>query len=165
MAIAPLANLELQALGEILQIKVLQQLREAEGEVYSPKVSVAYNKYPKQRFAVYITFGCVPANVNHLENLVEQQLAELRGQGPEAEDIQKFKAQFAQSLELSLKDNSFWLQYLLSQYENYEDVLQVQDIGKCLGQIDVQRLKEAAKVFLSGQNMLTFELLPEEGNQ
>jgi zinc protease len=158
---SPMANLELQALGDILQIKVLEQLREAEGEVYSPKVQVAYNKYPKQRSAVNIAFGCAPANVDHLVMLIGQELAALREQGPKEEDIQKFKAQYAQSLELSLKDNFFWLQYLLNQYENNENVLQVLDISKNLEQMDARQLKAAAQVFLSGQNMITFELLPE----
>ncbi|MEN0055282.1 MAG: insulinase family protein [Mucilaginibacter sp.] len=157
-----LSNLQLKALGDILQIKVLQQLREAESEVYSPKVQTSYNKYPRNRFALTVSFSCAPQNADHLVNLVEQEMQTLRENGPDADDVQKFKAQYEKTFELALKDNTFWLNYLLNQYENNEDPMQALDTGKLLQKIDAASLKKAAEVFLSGQNMITFQLLPEK---
>ncbi|WPU94736.1 insulinase family protein [Mucilaginibacter sabulilitoris] len=161
---SPLANLELKALGEILQIKVLQQLREAESEVYSPQVQTAYNKYPSNRFSINVAFGCAPGNADHLVNLVEQELSELRDGGPQPDEIEKFKAQYAKAVELALNDNGFWLSYLLGQYENNENPLQALDSEKNLQQINATSLKQAAKTLLSGKNMITFQLLPEQGS-
>jgi zinc protease len=158
---SPLANLELKALGDILQIKILQQLREAEGEVYSPQVQTAYNKLPQNRFAINIAFGCAPKNADHLISLVERELTRLREQGPEVEDILKFKASYEKNLELALKDNAFWLNYLLSQYENGESELEIQGTQNQLAKITVAALKQSAQVFLSGKNEIIFELLPE----
>src|SRR6202042_2137200 len=59
-------NLSLRALSDILQIKVIQHLREDEGEVYSPQVRVSYDKYPRNRYIFTFSFGCAPANVDHL---------------------------------------------------------------------------------------------------
>lgn len=157
----PLAILQLRALSDILQIKVLQRLREAEGEVYSPQVQSVFNKYPNNRFATVIQFGCAPQNADHLVTLLVQEIKTLREQGPQADDIEKFKAQYQKGIEQGLKDNSFWYGYLLNQYENKEDVLQVLDINKNLGKIDAPSLQKAAQIFFSGQNMITFELLPE----
>lgn len=162
---SPVNNLKLKALSDVLQIKVLQQLREAESEVYSPQVQSSYNKYPQNRFAIIVSFGCAPKNAEHLVNMVEQELASLRENGPEADDILKFKAQYMKNVELALKDNGFWLGYLLGQYENHEDPLQALDTEKNLDKIDAASLKQAAQIFLSGKNMITFELLPEAGAQ
>jgi zinc protease len=159
---SPLANLQLKALGDVLQIKVLQQLREAESEVYSPQVQTSYNKYPHNRFALTVAFGCAPQNADHLVNMVEQEMNILKEQGPDADDVQKFKAQYEKNVELALKDNGFWMNYLLNQYENNEDVLQALDMDKLLKKIDAASLKQAAQVFLSGNNMITFQLLPEK---
>ncbi|NOW95039.1 pitrilysin family protein [Mucilaginibacter sp. SG564] len=158
---SPVDNLKMKALSEILQIKMLQQLREAESEVYSPQVQSSYNKYPQNRFAIVVSFGSAPKNVGHLVNVVEQELAFLRDNGPEADDVLKFKAQYKKNVELAMKDNGFWLGYLLGQYENHEDILQALDTEKNLGMIDAESLKQAAQNFLSGHNMITFELLPE----
>lgn len=159
---SPEANLQLKALGDVLQIKVLQQLREAEGEVYSPQVQTSYNKYPHNRFALTVAFGCAPQNADHLVSMVEQEMKTLKEKGPDADDIQKFKAQYQKNVELALKDNGFWMNYLLNQYENHEDPLQALDTDKLLQKIDSASLKQAAQVFLSGHNMITFQLLPEK---
>jgi zinc protease len=157
-----LANLQLKALTDILQIKVLQRLREAESEVYSPQVTPVFNKYPQSRFAIIVQFGCAPQNADHLVSLLEDEIKRLRENGPETDDVEKFKAQYQKSLEQALKDNSFWSAYLSSQYENKEDILQVQNLLKNSEKIDAASLKQSAQVFLSGKNMITFELLPEQ---
>jgi zinc protease len=155
-------NLLLKALGDILQIKVLQHLREEESEVYSPSVQTLYNKYPQNRYAFTISFGCAPKNIDHLIDMVEKEMSVLRDKGAEADDVQKFKAAYEKNVDLALKDNGFWLSYLSGQFENNEDVLQVQDIAKNLAKINPNTLQEAAKKYLAGENMIRFELLPAD---
>lgn len=157
-------NLLLNALGSTLQIKLLQHLREEESEVYSPAVQTIYNKQPKARFAFVIAFGCAPKNVDHLINMVEIEMANLRDQGPEADDVQKYKASYSKNIELALKDNGTWLAYLSGQYENHEDILQILDGQKNLDKITPATMKQAAAMFLSGENMISFELLPATEN-
>lgn len=156
------ANLQLKAITDILQIKILQRLRESEGEVYSPQVSLAFNKYPKNRFAIVVQFGCAPKNADHLVSLLKDEMKTLRENGPQADDIVKFKAQYQKSLELMLKNNSFWYGYLSNQSENKENLLQVQELAKNAESLDVASLKQASKLFLSDKNIITFQLLPEE---
>lgn len=159
---SPLANLQLKALGDILQIKVLQQLREAEGEVYSPQVQTTYNKYPQNRYAIIVQFGCAPKNTDHLVDVLQQEMKMLREQGPETDNVQKFKAQYEKNVELALKDNGFWYAYLSGQYENNENVLEALDVNKNLEKIEPVTLKQAAQTFLSDKNTIVFELLPEK---
>jgi zinc protease len=157
----PVSNLQLHALGQILQIKLLQQLREAEGEVYSPSVQATYNKYPKNRYALIVAFGCAPANVEHLATMVQRLMDELRVKGVDAEDVQKYKASYVKNTELALKDNGFWLSYLAGQFENQENLLEVLDVQKNLEKITPASLKMAAGRFLTGENSIRFVLLPE----
>jgi len=154
-------NLYLHALGQILQIKVLEHLREQESEVYSPSVQAIYNKYPHNRYAVVIAFGCAPRNVDHLAEMVQHELDTLVLKGPDPEDIEKYKASYLKSVELALKDNGFWLNYLASQYENGDDVLNVLDQEKNLDKVTPAALQEAARHFLDGKNVIRFALLPE----
>jgi zinc protease len=158
---SPVNNLLLKSIGDILQIKVLQQLREEESEVYSPGVQTVYNKNPKNRYAITITFGCAPKNVDHLISMVEKEMVSLRDKGAEAADIEKFKAAYQKNVELALKDNGFWLGYLSGQYENDENVLQALDVDKNLAKVTPEAIQQAAKVFLNSENMIRFELLPE----
>jgi zinc protease len=142
----------------------LQRLREAEGEVYSPQVSMAFNKYPQNRFAIVIQFGCSPQNADHLVSLLEEEIKKLRENGPQPDDIRKFKAQYRKTVELALNDNNFWYTYLLNQSENYDNLLQVQDLMKNIETVDFSTLKKATQLFLSEKNVINFELLPEVKN-
>ena len=154
-------NLLLKALGDILQIKVLQHLREEESEVYSPSVQTLYNKYPKNRYAFTVSFGCAPKNADHLIDMVKKEMATLVAKGAEADDIQKFKAAYEKNVELALNDNGFWLGYLSGQYENDENVLQVLDAKTNLEKVTPDTLKKAAQIYLNDNNIIRFELLPE----
>jgi zinc protease len=156
----PVNNLLLNATGEVLQIKLLEHLREQAGEVYSPSVQTSYNKYPHNRFAVIISFGCAPENVDHLIGMVQKEMENLRQKGAEAADVEKYKASYSKNVELALQDNGFWLNYLSGQYENNENVLQVLDNNKTLEKVTPAAIKEAGGIFLNNKNFIRFVLLP-----
>jgi zinc protease len=155
-----LSNLEAYALGEALQIKILQHLREDESEVYAPQVNISTSKYPKNRYELSIAFGCAPKNVDHLVKKVEEEMKAIREKGPEADDLEKVKAEYLKERELSLKENGFWLSYLLTQLQNHENPAELLTEKNDLDKITVPSLKKAAAIFLAPDNMITFELLP-----
>jgi zinc protease len=158
---SPKNNLLLKGLGDILQFKVLERLRETEGEVYSPSVQTSYNKNPKQRYAVTVSFGCAPGNVDHLISAVSEEMKLLSEKEIGADDIEKFKAAYQKNVELALKDNGFWLNYISGQYENNENILEVLDMEKNLNEVTPVNLKKTSTIFLSQKNMISFILLPE----
>ncbi len=158
---SPENNQMLNALGEILQIKVLQRLRETEGEVYAPSVQTSFAKNPKNRYALIVSFGCAPKNTAHLMEAVSQEMDAIRNNGVLPEDIQKYKASYGKNVELALKDNGYWLNYLSGQYENDENILEVLDADKTLAKVTPENLKKAAALFLKQDNRIQFVLLPE----
>jgi len=154
-------NVSLHMLGEVLQIKLLQHLREAAAEVYSPSVRTDYTKYPKNRYSMTISFGCAPKNVAHLVSMVDTELETLRNQGPDPVDLEKAKVAYLKQMEQSVKTNSFWLTYLSGKYENGEDPLNILKMNDILDQVTPASLQAAARDYLSGHNVIRFELLPE----
>jgi|KBSMisStandDraft_5_1062788.scaffolds.fasta_scaffold00870_14 zinc protease len=154
-------NLALNALKEILSIRVIQQLREEASEVYAPSVQVTYNKYPKNRYAFTVSFGCAPANASHLMDLVMKEIETLRTKGPTADDLAKFKAEYRRTKELQQTENGYWLGFLTTLYTNHEDPNQFADYLKGLDKVTTASVKKAAQNWLSGKNLIRFELLPE----
>ncbi len=154
-------NLTLNAIKEVLAIKIIQHLREDESEVYSPKVQINYNKNPKSRFAFTVNFGCAPANADHLMNAVVKEITSLKKNGPTAEDLDKFRAEYKRVRELQLRQNEFWLDYLVTQYENGEKDGNVLTSTEGLDKLTSASIRAAAQKWLSGRNEIRFELLPE----
>jgi zinc protease len=157
----PAENIKLRALGQILQIRLLEHLREEESEVYAPSVQTLFNKYPANRYALIVSFGCAPRNVDHLVAMTRKEMDTLQTEGPGDVDVEKFKAAYRKELEKALQDNGFWLSYLTDQYENGDDVLTVLTQEQTLQAITSETLEQAARQFLDSRNSIRFALLPE----
>lgn len=155
-------NLQLDALKAILEIKILERLREKESGVYSPRVNVSYDKEPKSLYNIVISFSCASANVDKLIAASMDEVAQLQKNGASADDIQKFKAEEVRQLELQLRDNNFWLGYLQNAYTENEDPKKVLTYTKTLTEVDNASTKAAASKYLNKNNFIKLILLPEK---
>ncbi|RKR81524.1 zinc protease [Mucilaginibacter gracilis] len=154
-------NIQLDAIGEILQIKLNERLREKESGVYSPEVTANYNKLPASRYSIVVYFSCAPANVDKLIAATMDEIAKIKQNGAEPTDIQKFIAETQRSNELRLKENAYWLGYLSQAIMNGDNPDDILMLNKYLGQITVQSTKQTANQCLSGNNLIKLILLPE----
>jgi len=154
-------TIQLDALKETLEFRLLERLREDEGGVYSPSAQASAVKYPHGRYSFIIAFGCAPQNVDKLIASTLDEIRKLKADGPPQGNIDKYKAEERRQQETQLKTNSFWLQYLDTQLQ-YGDPLD--ELGKYDGLLDkvsISSIKNAANQYLSGDNYIRLVLLPE----
>jgi zinc protease len=155
-------NLQLDALKEALNIKILERLREKESGVYSPRVSVSYDNEPKSQYSISIDFSCSAANVDKLIAAANDEVAKLKANGATPEDIQKFKAEENRQYELQQRENGFWLGYLQDAYSNGKNPADVLTYLKTLDQVTLASTKAAANQYLKSNNYIKLILLPEK---
>ncbi len=155
-------NLQVGALEEILNIKLIERLREKESGVYAPRVKASYTKIPNGRYSFIVYFGCAPANVDKLISATMEEIGKIIQNGPEPVDIQKFIAEETRATEVELKENSFWEGHLTSASQNQVDPDAVLHHIHDLNNVTVQSVKEAAAKYLSGNNLIKLILLPEK---
>jgi zinc protease len=154
-------NLQLDALEEVLNIKMIERLREKEGGVYSPSVRAGYSKIPAGRYTINISFGCAPANVDKLIAATMDEISKIKQNGAEAGDIQKFVAEEKRTTEVQLKENGFWASHLVSTSQNGQSPEDVLEHTKDLDKVTVATTKAAANKYLSN-NLIKLILLPEK---
>jgi zinc protease len=155
-------NNQLDALGSVLTIKLIERLREDEGGVYGVGARASYTKFPKGRYTFNISFGCAPENVEKLISSTLDEINKIRVNGALASDIEKFIAEETRSTETQLKDNGFWLGYLTNQLQNEEDPKQVLTYLESLKELNPEALKATAQYRLSPDNFIRMVLLPEK---
>lgn len=155
-------NLQLQAIRHILELRMLERLREKEGGVYTPSVSLNTTRIPTSRYAFRIGFGCSPANVEMLIAAVWEEIAKIKANGPLAEDLDKFIAERKVSMKNALEDNGFWLRYLNNQYEEGRDPKAIFNYDRNLQSLNTAQLKIAINTYLNDQNYIRVVLMPEE---
>lgn len=154
-------NLKLDALKQIIEFRLLERLREAEGGVYSPGVSVSYGKFPVATYAFMINFNCAPDNQDKMINDALEEVEKIGKNGPTETEVQKVIAEDRNSNEAALKTNAFWLNYINNQYQNNENPEHVLRYNTELENLTVGEIKAAAKQYLSKENLIKLSLMPE----
>ncbi|WP_316840806.1 M16 family metallopeptidase [Pedobacter gandavensis] len=155
-------NVQLDALNEALKIKILERLREKESGVYSPNVSLSMSKDPNPHYYFTISFSCAPANVEKLIAASLDEVNKIKQSGASTDDLAKFKSEEQRQMELSLRNNGFWVSYLASCIKNGEPLDLVLRQPKLLEQVTVESTKAAANKYLNENNYLRFVLLPQK---
>ncbi|MFT5723501.1 MAG: zinc protease [Bacteroidia bacterium] len=151
----------LKCAGEILTIKLVENLREGESGVYGVGASGYASKIPSGVYSFTISFPCGPKNVEKLKLAALEELNKLLLEGPEPKDLTKIKE--AQLLELKekLKSNRYWIsniQNLLYYGMNLEEMLGKEETIHALTAADVQN---AAQAYISDNVIITI-LMPEK---
>lgn len=155
-------NTQLEAVKAALEIKILERLREKESGVYSPQVSLSVSKYPNAHYYFGVSFSCATANVEKLIAAALDEIAKIKESGATADDVSKFKSEEQRQIELSLRNNNFWLNYLTNRLKNGEDLLQLSQAKERLDSVTVESTKATAQKYLNEDNYIRMVLMPQK---
>lgn len=151
----------LNALEEILNIKLIEEIREKESGVYYIYAQSSPRKLPKPQYTLQIGYGTNPGRVDELGQKTLAILDGIKKNGPSQQDLDKYKIETKRQLEVQMKQNQFWLSSLSSAYENGEDPNKILNAMKLIDAVTVASVKAAAqKAF--GPNLINVVLLPEQ---
>ncbi|NQX39030.1 zinc protease [Pedobacter steynii] len=155
-------RIKLDAIKAVLEIRMVERLREEESGVYTPSVKVNSSKYPEERFSLVVSFGCAPANVERLVAAALDEVASLGSNGSVQINVDKYRAEATRQHESGLTTNGFWLSYITGQLLNNDPLDQVFGFDTLINQISTSSVRETAKKYLTGKNLIKLILLPEK---
>lgn len=157
-----LNNVQMDALEAVIQLKLIDRLRQEESGVYSPGARASYVKIPDGRYTFTIYFTCAPANVDKLIAATLDEINKIKQNGAQQTDIEKFTSEDMRSTEVQIRQNVFWAGYLASGSQTQANPHRILNYVKDLKTITIQSTKDAANKYLSGDNLIKFILLPEK---
>lgn len=152
----------LTSLGELLQMRLLDRLRESLGGTYSVSVSTAFSRRIRQEWQVVIQYGSAPEQADTMFAAVRDEIAKLRSTPPTVEELERVREQQRRELEVQQKQNGYWLSTIRSRVENGDPLETIGDYLTLVNGLTVEKLAAAAKTFLSEENRARFVLLPEK---
>lgn len=151
----------LGALGEILTIKLVEQLREEEGGVYGVGARGNMSKIPYGSYSFSISFPCGPENVDKLTQAALAEVAKIRENGPSEKDMAKIKETYLLKRKEQLKENRFWLQQIEAADRENREIAEILKFEEKVAQLSEEDIQEVAKEFLTEDYLLGI-LMPEE---
>lgn len=150
----------MRALGEILSIKLIEEVRENESGVYGISARGSINKYPNGSYNFNIGFPCSPDNAENLINSCMREVNKIIENGPEAKDLNKFLEAERVKFKENMKENRYWMGNFTGSFTLDRDPEEILNTIKNLEEISAKDIQNVAKKYLSGQKTIGI-LMPE----
>ena len=151
----------LRSLGELMDIKLVEQLREEKSGVYGVSANGIMNRAPYGNVSFSISFPCAPENADTLTKASLDELKKIMQSGVSKEDLEKIKEQQTRKLEVDIKQNNYWSNGLLEALfygSKPADLLKKQQqIDNLTGKM----LQDVAKKYINLQRYIRVTLKPE----
>lgn len=153
-------DLKADAISEILNIRIIEELREKIQGIYGGGTQSQFEKVPYPHYAFSLYLPCGPEKVDTLLYAANKEIQDLIKDGPSKENLEKVQQQWKEQYKVNIKENGTWLSELQSfnfpgnnpdyfiNYVKYVDALTQKDI------------QDAAELVLSTKNVVTGILMP-----
>ncbi|HUV07669.1 MAG TPA: insulinase family protein [Spirochaetia bacterium] len=152
----------MDAVAEILDRRLRENLREDQGGTYSVGVWSSPSRYPDEEIHVFIGFGCAPEKVNRLTEIVFEEIRTLQANGPIQKDLDTVKEILRRDRETNLRSNGFWLNVLRSYYMNGQDPQLILDYDRLIDELTPQDVRDMTRLYLSPDRFVKVVLYPQD---
>ncbi len=152
----------LSSLAQLLEIRLREQLREELSGTYNVRAAASSTPYPVPSYSFRIMFGCDPARLDELTNEVFTAIAALKADGPSADEMAKLHEQQNRELEVGLRINRKWLNWIefRDRYGiDQREQLQTQEL---IDSLTAANLQSAAIRYLNLKRYVQVSLVPQD---
>ena len=156
------ASLKLQALIEVLNIKLIESLREELSGIYGGGMRGNLAKNPYNNYTINVSLPCGPENVDKLIKATMDEIQKIKDNGPAEADLTKVKETWTKQYQEDVKDNNYWLNKLQQSVEMGSNAGDVLTVEKRINAITTKDVKEAANLYFNMKNYLQVVLNPEK---
>jgi zinc protease len=157
-------NMALRALIEVLNIKVIEKLREELGGMYSGGLGGDIQKRPYVHYTISASIPTGPDAVDKMTTALFDIIKTAQEKGVEQKDLDKVKETWKKHYRTQLQENDYWLEALSQAFIdqiNPEDILTFEQRVDKLSTTDLQKV---AQKFFDMKNYVKAVLYPENAN-
>lgn len=151
-----------RALGDILNLRFTETLREQEGGTYGASAGASVSKRPVESASISVSFDCNPEKAEKLIAIVHREIENMANGKIQTTDLKKVTANYLKerkeqqeynSYEMNLLTNYFLEGYHMNDPKNFEDLV---------NNISVAAIQEFTKTLLKNANSYEITIRPME---
>lgn len=155
-------ELKTQALTDILNIKITEDLREKMSGIYGGGISGSVSKYPYNNYSLVLQLPCGPENVDKLQKAAMAEIDTIKQNGPEQKDLDKVKKTWIEKYKVQLQENGFWLGALQGIYYEGNDGQRIFTYEQRVNGLTTNDIKQVANLLFDEKNVIRAVLYPEK---
>lgn len=155
-------DLKADALSEVLNIRIIEEIREKMQAIYGGGIYGSLDKYP---YGHYTFFAQLPTGGVKADSAVialNAEIASLKKVGPSQENLDKVKQQWLEQHKTGLKENGTWLQKIQGVLLEGKTADRFLNFEKYANALTIEQLKAAANLLFDGKNVVTGVLKSEK---
>lgn len=154
-------DLKVQALSEVLNIRIIEELREKIQGIYGGGTNGGLQKYPYTQYSFAVQLPCGPEKVDTLLKAVKKEFNEVVANGVDTSYLNKVKRQWIEQYRTGIKENQTWLNQLLEYKIQGGDPDRFINYEKYVEKLSSKDIQQAAKLILAGKNEFVAVQMPE----
>lgn len=155
----------LQSLGQVVTMKLTEQLREVKGSVYGISAQGSFTKFPVEYSSFTISFPCAPENVDTLTKAVFEELKNIHKNGISTDDLEKLKEQQKRKLEVDLQQNQYWITNLSLAYYLGNNPANILKHQQQINALNSKTIQDAAKKYINANSFIRVSLKPDKNSE
>jgi zinc protease len=146
------------AIGNILNMRYLESIREKEGGSYGVGVRGSASNTPIHEGSVMMQFDTDPEKQQRLMSIIHKEVDDIVKNGPLADDLQKVKENMLKQYTEDLRENSWWRNAIVSYYQ--DDINLVDDYTASVNALTSDVIKATLKQITDQGNIMEVVMLP-----
>ena len=154
-------DLKAQAMSEVLNIRIIEELREKVQGIYGGGTFANLEKIPYANYSFILQLPCGPEKVDTLLKAVKKEFEMIAKNGPDKSYLDKVKKQWIEQYKTSIKENNYWLNQLVSYKSQGGNPDRLINYEKYVNALTTKNVQQAAKLILEGRNQFFAVLMPE----
>ncbi len=158
-------NLRLAALMEVLNIRLVDELREKLTLIYSGRIGGSLNRLPYEHYNIAASFPCAPENVDKVVAAAFAEFKKIKDHGADPADLDKVKENWLVNHRRALRENGYWMGQFTSALTYDTDPAELLTYEQRVAALTPAELKDTAAKYLRDDNFVQVVLYPEKGDK
>ncbi len=156
--------LKANALTQVLNIRIIEELREKVQGIYGGGIFGGLDKVPYNSYSFIAQLPCGPEKADTLTKALQNEIEKIRKNGIEESYLSKVKKQWLETHKESIKSNATWAGNIISSKVEGDDIDRFVNYEKYVEKLTTADIKKVANTYLNSNNMMIATLMPEKYN-
>jgi zinc protease len=155
-------QVRMQALIEVMNIRIIDILREKMTLIYGGGMSGTLARIPYPHYAIGVSLPTGPDNVDKVIAALFAEIDRIKTVGPEQADLDKVKRNWLQGYKKSMRENGYWLGRLQATLTDGVDPASILTFEQEIAKLTADDVKAAAARYFNSGNYVQVVLNPEK---
>ncbi|MBC7686226.1 MAG: insulinase family protein [Bdellovibrionales bacterium] len=156
------AQMRLSALIEVMNIRIIEVLREKMALIYGGGMSGSIGRVPHPNYVINVALPTGPANVDKVIATMFEEIERMKATGPTKVELEKVRQIWLQNHQKALRENGFWTARLQAAQLQGDDPALILTYEKRVNALSTDDVKKAAQRYFDTKNYVQVVMYPEK---